>query len=193
MPEREKRKAQIARLLATVSVLGISVGMFRPAVAADLTPSQQDKWSPTAESGATQQDKYAPLPSDVASPKLDAGSKDPALQSGGGGATITHSGGATEQMNLDTFTGGVHPEDQLGNGSGSGAGKAVMTPGGADYDKNKDLNQTGGAGGGPQFDSKQGKLELPAVQNKLNQPDALYMKQTMPDVTVPGVGPAQPK
>jgi len=144
MPEHEKRKAQLARLLATVSVLGLSVGMFRPAQAEDLTPSQQDKWMPTATSGG------ASTPQDVASPKLD------------------------------TFSGGG-PGDQFG--SGGGAGKINTVPGTADYMK---------------YDANQGKFKgedvgPPAAQNKVVQPDAIYMKDTAPTLTVPGAGPTQPK
>lgn len=131
MPEHEKRKARITRLLATVSVLGVSVGMFRPAAADDLTPSQQDKWMPGASSGAA-------TPADVASPKLDSFSND--------------------------------------IGGGSGAGKGTINP-------NSDQMK---------YDATQGKLQgeavgPPAVQNKTNQPDAVYVKHGPQDTTMPDV------
>lgn len=161
MPEYEKRKARIARLLATVSVLGISLGMFRAVQADDLGPTQQDKWMPNATGGAN-------TPADVASPTPDA------VQNKA--ATMTNSGGDSEQLKLDSYSsGGDRPSNELG--SGSGAGKGVVNPN-ADYMK---------------YDTMQGKFKGegvtgPAVQNKLNQPDVIYTKQTAPTLAVPGAG-----
>jgi len=206
MPEHERRKAQIARLLATVSVLGISVGMFRPAQAEDLTPSQQDKWMPTASapndttsSEATGKSQIQPVPiTGKNSAQLDAGSKDASQIK----YDSVEGGQATDQLKLDTFSsGGDRPSDQYGGGGG--AGKVSVTPGGAGYMK-YDTNQ--GKLNAPdsadymKYDVQQNKwmpegAGVPAVQNKAVTPEFTFQKYAPADTTVPGTpsGPVQPK